>query len=174
MTIISLALLAAAAAPGTPDPRIIPLPLNPVIPAVQRSCDAKTASGLGYTALRSATGAKPAAGDVVLINYIGYLAAGGQTFDQAAQAPVPVDEVVPGFSEGLKLIPTGAIYRLCIPASLGYGARGAGEIPANSDLVFQVEVLDKKTMAEVQAMRAQAQQAARQAAAGTGSPTPVK
>jgi FKBP-type peptidyl-prolyl cis-trans isomerase FkpA len=100
------------------------------------------------------------AGDVVLINYIGYLAASGQTFDQATRAPLPVDEVVAGFSEGVKLIPTGAVYRLCIPASLGYGARAAGEIPANSDLVFQVEVLDKKTMAEVQAMQAQAQQAA--------------
>lgn len=156
MTIISLALLAAAAA-ASPDPRIIPLPLNPVIPAAQRSCEAKTASGVGYTALRSATGAKPAAGDVVLINYIGYLAAGGQTFDQAMRAPLPVDDVVPGFSEGVKLIPVGAIYRLCIPASLGYGARDAGQIPANSDLVFQVELLDKKTMAEVQAMQAQAQ-----------------
>lgn len=156
MTIISLALLAAAAA-ASPDPRIIPLPLNPVIPAAQRSCEAKTASGVGYTALRSATGAKPAVGDVVLINYIGYLAAGGQTFDQAMRAPLPVDDVVPGFSEGVKLIPVGAIYRLCIPASLGYGARDAGQIPANSDLVFQVELLDKKTMAEVQAMQAQAQ-----------------
>lgn len=158
MTLISLALLAAATA-ATPDPRIIALPLNPVIPAAQRSCEAKTASGLSYTALRPATGAKPAAGDVVLINYIGYLAAGGQTFDQAMRAPLPVDEVVPGFSEGVKLIPVGAVYRLCIPAALGYGARAAGEIPANSDLVFQVEVLDKKTMAEVQAMQA-AQQAA--------------
>jgi FKBP-type peptidyl-prolyl cis-trans isomerase FkpA len=158
MTIISLALLAAAAV-ATPDPRIIPLPLNPIIPASQRSCEARTASGLGYTVLRAATGAKPATGDVVLINYIGYLAAGGQTFDQAAHAPLAVDEVVPGFSEGLKLIPTGAIYRLCIPASLGYGAKVTGEIPANSDLVFQVEVLDKKTMAEVQAMQAAAQRA---------------
>ncbi|MDB5724844.1 MAG: peptidylprolyl isomerase [Novosphingobium sp.] len=159
MTIISLALLAAAAA-VTPDPRIIPLPLNPIIPASQRSCETKTASGLGYTALRAATGAKPAAGDVVLINYIGYLAAGGQTFDQATRAPLAVDQVVPGFSEGLKLIPIGAIYRLCIPASLGYGAKETGEIPANSDLVFQVEALDKKTMAEIQAMQAAAQQAA--------------
>jgi FKBP-type peptidyl-prolyl cis-trans isomerase FkpA len=159
MTIISLALLAAAAA-VTPDPRIIPLPLNPIIPAAQRSCEAKTPSGLGYTALRAATGAKPAAGDVVLINYIGYLAAGGQTFDQATRAPLAVDQVVPGFSEGLKLIPIGAIYRLCIPASQGYGAKETGEIPANSDLVFQVEALDKKTMAEIQAMQAAAHQAA--------------
>jgi FKBP-type peptidyl-prolyl cis-trans isomerase FkpA len=158
MTIIALALLAAATA-ATPDPRIIALPLNPVVPVAQRSCEARTASGLGYTALRPATGAKPLAGDVVLINYIGYLAAGGQTFDQAMRAPLPVNEVVPGFSEGLKLIPTGAIYRLCIPASLGYGASAAGEIPANSDLVFQVEVLDKKTMAQIQAMQAEAQQA---------------
>lgn len=155
MTLVSLALLAAATA-ATPDPGIIPLPLNPVIPAPQRTCEAKTPSGLGYTALRSASGAKPAAGDVVLINYIGYLAADGRTFDQSTRAPLPVDEVVPGFSEGLKLIPTGGIFRLCIPASLGYGARDSTEIPANSDLVFQVEVLDKKTAAEIQALQAQA------------------
>jgi FKBP-type peptidyl-prolyl cis-trans isomerase FkpA len=172
MMMISLALLAAAAAAAaTPDPRIIPLPLNPVIPTAQRNCDAKTSSGLGYTALRAATGAKPVTGDVVLISYIGYLAANGQTFDQAVQAPLPVDEVVPGFSEGLKLIPLGGVYRLCIPASLGYGAREGGQIPANSDLVFQVEVLDKKTMAEIQAMQAAA---AAQAPAPTAPATPGK
>src|SRR5690242_14148673 len=103
--ILSLLAAAAAAATPAPDPRIIPLPLNPVIPAAQRACAVKTASGLGYTELRAAPGPKPAAGDVALINYIGYLGATGATFDQAMSAPLPVDGVIPGFAEGLKLIP---------------------------------------------------------------------
>ncbi|MFT4025859.1 MAG: FKBP-type peptidyl-prolyl cis-trans isomerase [Novosphingobium sp.] len=155
--ILSLLAAALASAAPAPDPRIIPLPLNPVIPAAQRTCAVKTATGLGYTELRAAAGPKPAAGDVALINYIGYLAATGATFDQAMTAPLPVDGVIPGFAEGLKLIPTGGIYRLCVPASLGYGAEAAGQIPANSDLVFQVELVDKKTMAEIEAMQAAVQ-----------------
>lgn len=170
MTLFSLAVLAAAAAvvpatvPAKPDPRIIQVPLNPVIPAAQRACEAKTASGLGYTALRAAAGDKPVAGDVALIRYIGYLAASGEVFDQSAAAPLPVDGVIPGFGEGIKLVPKGGIYRLCVPSVQGYGAEAAGAIPPNSDLVFQVELLDKKTMAEVQAMQAEAAQVAPAAA----------
>ncbi len=157
MPLLALAVAASA---------IIPVPLNPVIPAEQRTCAARTASGLGYSVLRAATGDKPVAGDVALIRYIGYLAASGETFDQSAAAPLPVDGVIPGFGEGLKLIPKGAIYRLCVPAAQGYGAEAAGAIPPNSDLVFQVELLDKKTMAEVQAMQAAAQAAPAPQAAG--------
>lgn len=162
MTILSLAALASAAAAS---PAIIPVPLNPIVPAAQRTCAVKTPSGLGYTVLRQAEGAKPVAGDVALLRYIGYLAASGEAFDQSPAAPLPVDGVIDGFSEGLKLIPIGGIYRLCIPAAQGYGANAAGAIPANSDLVFQVELLDKKTQAEIEAMRAQAQAA--QASEGT-------
>jgi FKBP-type peptidyl-prolyl cis-trans isomerase FkpA len=64
-----------------------------------------------------------------------------------------VDAVIPGFSEGLKLIPRGSIWRLCIPAAQGYGAEGTGPIPANADLVFQIELLDSRTQAEVAAMQ---------------------
>lgn len=161
MSLLSLAVFAAAvAAPApaapAPNPAIIKLPLQPIVPAVHRACTTKTASGLGYTALRSAAGAKPVAGDVALIGYIGYLSATGEVFDQSPAAPLPVDGVIPGFAEGLKLIPVGGVYRLCVPAALGYGAQATGTIPANSDLVFQVELFDKKTTAEVEAMQAEA------------------
>lgn len=132
---------------------IIPLPLNPVVPADQRVCTAKAASGLGSTMLRPATGAKPAEADYVLVNYIGYLAATGAVFDQGMQASFTVNGVIPGFSQGLQLLARGGIVRLCIPAALGYGAQESGPIPANSDLVFQVELLDFRTVAELEAMR---------------------
>ncbi len=157
-----------AAAVASP---IIALPLNPVVPAEQRSCRDKTSSGLGYTVLRPATGAKPGQTDAVMIKYIGYLAATGSVFDQNVGTPLLVENVVPGFSEGLKMMPKGSIYRLCLPAALGYGATASGPIPANSDLVFQVELLDSKTMAEIQAMRsAQEAEAAKQAAAAEKPP----
>jgi FKBP-type peptidyl-prolyl cis-trans isomerase FkpA len=144
---------AAAARPVTTDNSIIPLPLNPVIPAAQRSCTSRTPSGLGYTVLRAASGPKPAATDTALVNYIGYLAATGVVFDQGMQSPLPLDGVIPGFSEGLQTLARTGVVRLCIPAAMGYGAEASGPIPANSDLVFQVELLDFKTAAELEAMR---------------------
>jgi FKBP-type peptidyl-prolyl cis-trans isomerase FkpA len=157
LTTALLPLSAQAAAPAT-DP-VIALPLQPMVGADKRTCTAKTASGLGYTVLKDATGPKAAKGDFVLVNYIGYLAANGQVFDQNMTTPFQSDSLIPGFTEGLGLMPRGSIYRFCIPAALGYGAKGAGDnIPANSDLVFQVELLDSKTEAEVAAMRSQAQQ----------------
>ncbi|MBC2667410.1 FKBP-type peptidyl-prolyl cis-trans isomerase [Novosphingobium flavum] len=147
-----LSLVVLAAAVSAPS-AIIPLPLQPVVPAAQRTCDAKTASGLGYSVLKPAEGPKAGPTDYVLINYVGYLAADGQVFDQAMSTPMTIDGVIPGFGEGLKMVPRGGIYRLCIPAAMGYGAEASGPIPANSDLVFQVELLDSRTVAEVEAMR---------------------
>jgi len=135
--------------PVAADNGVIALPLTPVVPAAQRLCAARTPSGLGYTMLRTGTGAKPAADATVLVNYIGYLSATGAVFDQGMQTPMPVGGVIPGFSQGLQLLAKGGIARLCIPASMGYGTQAAGSIPANSDLVFQVELLDFRTAAEM-------------------------
>jgi len=165
---------AAAAAPAA-SPAILPVPLMPTIAAGQRQCTAKTASGLGTMVLKAATGAHPAKADFVLVNYIGYLAADGRVFDQNTAAAFPVEGVIPGFSEGLQLTSKGSVWRFCIPAALGYGAKGAGnDIPANADLVFQVELVDYKTAAEVEQMRASAQAAqAAQAGGGEGqAPSP--
>jgi FKBP-type peptidyl-prolyl cis-trans isomerase FkpA len=148
-------LMIALAAPAEAQTAssILPVPLNPIVGAPQRTCAAKTPSGLGYTALRQAAGAKPTDGDVVLLNYIGYLAADGSVFDQGQRSPLAVTDVIPGFTEGLKLMSRGAITRVCIPAALGYGAKASGPIPASSDLVFQIELLDFKSRAEIEAMR---------------------
>jgi FKBP-type peptidyl-prolyl cis-trans isomerase FkpA len=157
----------AQTAPAAPAATaIIKLPLQPQVGAELRTCTTKTASGLGYTALREGTGTKPGKTDFVLIGYIGYLASNGQVFDQNQRTPLGVDGVIPGFAEGLQLMSRGSVYRLCVPAALGYGANGAGEaIPANSDLVFQIELVDFKTAAEVEEMR--------KAQASTTTPPPA-
>jgi FKBP-type peptidyl-prolyl cis-trans isomerase FkpA len=147
---------ALAAAP-VPSPDILPVPLNPVVPAAQRVCTARTASGLGTRMLRDAQAPGPAQGDYVLVNYIGYLAADGTVFDQNVSQAFSTGAVIKGFSEGLLLMSKGSIWRFCIPAALGYGEKATGPIPASSDLVFQVELADFKTEAEITAMRAEMQ-----------------
>lgn len=160
----------ASSASAVPNPGIIQLPLLPIVPASQRACTAKTPSGLGYTMLRAGTGAQPAGDDTVLVNYVGYLAATGAVFDQNMQTPMPVGGVIPGFSQGLQLLSRTGIARLCIPAAMAYGAEASDTIPANSDLVFQVELIDFKTAAEIAEMRkAQAPQPPGQ---GEASPRP--
>jgi FKBP-type peptidyl-prolyl cis-trans isomerase FkpA len=138
--------------PTIPSTAIIALPLNPVVPAGQRLCMNRTPSGLGYAMLRPGSGAKPAASDVVLVNYVGYLAATGAVFDQGMGSALQVDGVIPGFAEGLRMMNKSGVARFCIPAALGYGATASGPIPANADLVFQVELVDFKTAADVDAM----------------------
>jgi FKBP-type peptidyl-prolyl cis-trans isomerase FkpA len=158
---LALSLLAApllAAAPA-PAPRaanggIIALPLVPIVPPVQRNCATRLPNGLGLTVLREGAGAKPVAADTVLVDYIGYLAASGAVFDQGQQSVFGVGDVIPGFGQGLQQMTRNSVVRLCIPAALGYAARATGTIPANSDLVFQVTLLDFKTPAEIEALRA--------------------
>ena len=127
-------LLAAAQAAATP-------PASP--PAAQAGI-VTTASGLRFETLKAGSGPRPAADDAVLVTYEGRLG-DGTVFD-AATEPVAfgVQDVVPGFAEGLLLMDAGGTYRIRIPAALAYGAEGAGEgaIPPNSDLEFTVNLLD--------------------------------
>lgn len=105
-----------------------------------------TASGLQYQVLEAGKGAKPRASDTVSVNYKGTLL-DGTVFDDSSQhggpAEIPLSQVVPGWQEGIALMPVGSKYRLWIPAALGYGERGTpgGPIPPNSTLVFEVELL---------------------------------
>jgi FKBP-type peptidyl-prolyl cis-trans isomerase FkpA len=135
---------------------LITLPMKPSVGEDKRVCKNKSATGLGTQELKAGAGAKPAATDLVLVNYIGYLAKDGAVFDQNQQAVFPVNQVVPGFGEGLQTMTKGSIARLCIPGKLGYAEKGAGaDIPPNADLVFQVELVDFKSKAEVDAMQQQ-------------------
>lgn len=131
---------------------ITPAPPAALTTATDRSCAQKTATGLGYSALDAGDGIKPTDDYFVYVGYAGYLAQSGAKFDESPGAAFGVTEVVPGFSEGLKLMQKNARYRLCIPAALGYGAAGTGPIPPNSDLVFLVELIDLRSKAEVKAL----------------------
>jgi FKBP-type peptidyl-prolyl cis-trans isomerase len=114
-----------------------------------------TASGLQYKVLKEGEGARPTDADVALIKYKGTLR-DGAVFDQNDRAPLPVSQVVPGFSEGLKLMQKGGKYRLWIKPELGYGDRDTGgAIPPNSVLVFDVDLLEFIPMAVLQQMQMQ-------------------
>jgi FKBP-type peptidyl-prolyl cis-trans isomerase len=110
-----------------------------------------TASGLQYSVLTKGNGPKPAATDVVKVNYKGTLV-DGKEFDSSYKRGQPaefqVNQVIPGWSEALQLMNVGSKYKLVIPPQLGYGDRGAGpDIGPNAVLVFEVELLEivKKT-----------------------------
>jgi len=133
-----------------------------------------TASGLQYKILTPGKpgAAKPTDADVALVNYEGKLL-NGTTFDKSQQpTPLPVTGVVPGFSEALKLMPKGGKYRFWLKPSLGYGDKASGPIPANSTLVFDVELLDFLPQSVVQQMQAQQQMQMQQGAPGAGGSVP--
>ncbi|HUD92621.1 FKBP-type peptidyl-prolyl cis-trans isomerase [Sphingobium sp.] len=116
-----------------------------------------TPSGLQYKVLEEGTGASPTVSDVALVGYKGALL-DGTVFDENPQAPMPIDGVVPGFSEGLQKMKKGGKYRLWIPPQLGYGDADNGPIPGGSVLVFDVSLHDFKSKAELMQLQQQMMQ----------------
>jgi FKBP-type peptidyl-prolyl cis-trans isomerase FkpA len=121
-----------------------------------------TASGLNYVITTAGAGEKPAMGDTVVVNYIGKLLS-GKIFDtsiksEAQKAKMPINPMnpykpirfplgtpgmIPGWNEGLQLLPKGSKATFILPSSLGYGAQGNGNaIPPFTPLVFNVELVD--------------------------------
>jgi FKBP-type peptidyl-prolyl cis-trans isomerase len=103
-----------------------------------------TPTGLQYEVLRDTTGTKPKATDVVKVFYKGTLLS-GKVFDtNEGQEPVtfPLNQVIPGWTEGLQLMPVGSKYRFYIPGYLAYGEQGSPPvIGPNELLIFDVELL---------------------------------
>lgn len=103
-----------------------------------------TASGVQYEVLTQGTGPKPKSTDTVKVHYEGKLT-DGSVFDSSLQRGEPatfrLDQVIPGWTEALQLMPVGSKYRITLPPEQAYGEQGAGPIPANAILVFEVELL---------------------------------
>jgi FKBP-type peptidyl-prolyl cis-trans isomerase FkpA len=104
-----------------------------------------TASGLQYEIIQSANGEKPKNDSVVRVNYTGTFL-DGRPFDSSSEkdgAFIPLENVIPGWTEGLMLMSPGSVYKLYIPSKLAYGKDGIqGVIPPYSTLIFLVELLE--------------------------------
>jgi len=127
----------AAPAPGAP---------LPAAPAPAPTGVQTTYSGLKYEVLRPGTGARPASYNRVKVHYHGYLP-DGTVFDSSVQRGEPatfgLNQVIPGWREGIPLMQVGAKYRFTVPPHLAYGARGAPpKIGPNQTLMFDVELFE--------------------------------
>ncbi len=104
-----------------------------------------TKSGLQYEVLKEGKGASPAATSMVKVHYKGTLIDGttfDSSYDRGEPAQFPLNNVIPGWTEGLQLMKVGGKNKFYIPSDLAYGPQGRPGIPANSALIFEVELLE--------------------------------
>jgi FKBP-type peptidyl-prolyl cis-trans isomerase FkpA len=115
----------------------------------------RTHSGLEYIILKQGSGESPKTGNIVTVHYTGWLDVNGHEgakFDSSVDRGTPfefqinVGKVIQGWDEGVMTMKIGEKRRLYIPSALGYGAYGAGRglIPANANLIFDVELISIK------------------------------
>ncbi|MBJ6723306.1 FKBP-type peptidyl-prolyl cis-trans isomerase [Geomesophilobacter sediminis] len=111
----------------------------------------KAESGLVYKSLREGTGPSPKQGDTVKVHYRGTLIDGKEfdnSYKRGEPAEFPLNGVISCWTEGVPKMKTGGKARLICPPSLAYGEYGSGPIPANSTLVFEIELLEVKPAPE--------------------------
>jgi len=108
-----------------------------------------TESGLQYSVITAADGASPKPTDEVTVHYRGTLIDGTEfdsSYSRGAPTSFTLNQVIPGWTEGLQLMNIGSKYRFVIPYSLGYGERGAGgQIGPFETLIFEVELIEIKS-----------------------------
>ena len=105
----------------------------------------ETPTGLQYRVINDAQGAKPVKTDRVKVHYVGRLIDGSQ-FDSSIERGEPTEfglnQVIKGWTEGLQLMSIGSKYEFFIHPNIAYGSRPRPKIPANSVLIFEIELLD--------------------------------
>jgi len=112
---------------------------------INLSAMTKTASGLYYQDAPAGTGTTAVAGNHVTVHYTGYLTNGSSFDTSIGKTPfgftLGAGQVISGWDEGVAGMKVGGTRKLVIPPALGYGATAVGSIPANSVLVFNVQLL---------------------------------
>lgn len=111
----------------------------------ERSGVTVTPSGLQYEVITEGSGQKPAAEDTVRVHYEGTLINGtvfDSSYDRGEPAEFQLNQVIPGWTEGVQLMSEGSTYRFVIPSDLAYGDGGSGSIPPSAVLIFKVELLE--------------------------------
>ena len=122
-----------------------------------------TASGLQYEVVKQGNGPKPKATDTVKVDYTGTKIDGTKfdsSVDRGQPATFPLNQVVPGWTEGLQLMPVGSEYKFYIPSKLAYGERGPGPIGPNATLIFDVKLIAIEPPTEAKPAAAPAKPAA--------------
>jgi len=119
---------------------------DPLASAEKEPGAVKTDSGLVYRMLKDGKGANPTADDTVRVHYRGTLTSGKEfdsSYGRGQPAEFPLNRVIKCWTEGVQKLKVGGKAKLTCPANLAYGERevGGGLIPANSVLVFEVELL---------------------------------
>ena len=145
---------APAAAPATPEPAADPQEAY-LAENAKKPGWTTTESGLQYfveKAVDDPAAVKPAPGSEVTINYEGKLI-DGTVFDSsyARDEPItfPLSNLIKGWQEAVPLMKVGEIYQIVLPASIGYGSRGAPpSIPGGATLLFKIELLKAPTPAQ--------------------------
>ena len=101
-------------------------------------------SGLQYKVLKEGAGPIPKETDRVKVNYRGKLLGGPEfdsSYDRGEPTVIPVNAVIPGWREALRIMPVGSQWKLWIPPQLAYGDQGKGGIGPHATIVFEVELL---------------------------------
>lgn len=147
---------------------------------------AATPKTFSIDTLQAGTGGNPQDGDMVFVRYTGKLASNGEVFDESQDIPLPVEGLFPagspfpvekdatieGFYQGLQQMQKGGKYELYIPADMAYGSEPppGAPIPADADLVFEVEVVDFMSRETFDAKLMQLQQQMQSGLGGPGGP----
>jgi len=114
-----------------------------------------TENGLQYQVLVAVDGPKPKATDSVEVHYQGFLLDGTKfdsSVDRGEPATFLLNQVIPGWTEGVQLMSVGSKYKFFVPYTLGYGEQGTpngGPIPGFATLIFEIQLLKIKPVVEV-------------------------